>query len=347
LARLKPREIDSVRILLDDLDRLDTAGAWLILRSARVLEQAGLKVELADVPERYAPLLDKIHVDCPAFAGFGKRKPVEVATHGYMAFAERVGRGFCHAMSQGARLLSFFGVVCQETATVIVHPSRLRLATFVTQIEQTGLNALPVLGLLTFLIGVVLAFQGASQLTHFGAEILTVNLVSIAVLRELGGMIAAIIVAGRSGSAFTAEIGSMKVNQELDAMRAIGLNVIEVLVLPRVLGLMITLPLLTIFANAMGLLGGALMCDFALGIPIPQFLEQLRGVMGGWQPWLGVIKAPVFAFLISMVGCFEGLRVENNATSVGRLTTQSVVESIFLIIVADAIFSVIFSMMDI
>jgi phospholipid/cholesterol/gamma-HCH transport system permease protein len=159
--------------------------------------------------------------------------------------------------------------------------------------------------------------------------------------------VTAIIIAGRSGSAFTASIGSMKVNEEIDAMEAIGLNIAETLVLPRVLGLVIALPILTLFADAVGIIGGMVMCYFSLGVTIPVFLRELEGAISVNTLMVGLIKAPVFAFMIALVGCFEGLRVERNAESVGRLTTRSVVESIFLIIAADAAFSVLFSILGI
>ena len=213
--------------------------------------------------------------------------------------------------------------------------------------EQTGLDAMPIVGLLSFLIGVVFAYQGADQLRRFGAEIYTVNLLGIAILRELGVLLAAIIIAGRSGSAFTAQIGTMQVNQEIDALRTLGLDPVEVLVLPRIFGLALTLPLLVFYADALGLLGGCLMSWASLGISIPRFLEQLRGAITEWTLWVGIIKAPFFAVIIAMIGCYEGFNVTGSADSVGRLTTQSVVESIFLVIVADAAFSILFSLLHI
>jgi phospholipid/cholesterol/gamma-HCH transport system permease protein len=213
--------------------------------------------------------------------------------------------------------------------------------------EVAGVNALPIVGLLTFLIGVVLAYQSADQLRRFGAEIFTVNLLGISILRELGVLITAILVAGRSGSAFTAQIGTMKVREEVDALQTIGMDPIEVLVLPRMFALVIVLPLLAFYADIMGLLGGAIMSLVALDISMVQFLQQLKAWTTLWTFWIGIIKAPVFAFLIALVGCFQGLRVEGSAESVGRLTTQSVVQGIFLVIVADAIFSIIFSALHI
>ena len=223
----------------------------------------------------------------------------------------------------------------------------LRVAALIHQVEETGLNSLPIVGLLAFLIGIVLAYQGADQLKRFGAEIFTINLLGVGVLREIGGLLTAIILAGRSGSAFTAQIGTMRVNEEIDAMETIGLNTVDVLVLPRILGLVIALPLLTFYSDIMGLIGGAVMCYFDLGITIPAFLRQLHEAISMNTFLVGIIKAPVFAFVIGLVGCYEGLQVERNAASVGKLTTRSVVESIFLIIVLDAAFSVMFSILKI
>jgi phospholipid/cholesterol/gamma-HCH transport system permease protein len=263
---------------------------------------------------------------------------------------ERVGRGTFHVLDQGYGMLGFLGRITVEASEAIIRPDReLPWPAFINQIEETGVTALPILGLLSFLLGVVLAYQGADQLRRFGAEIFTVNLVGISILREVGCLITAIIVAGRSGSAFTAQIGTMKLNQEIDAMEAIGLNTVEILVLPRLLGLVFSMPFLTLYANLMGLIGGAVMCYFDLGLTIPAYMRQLHDAIlyNSWTFWLGLIKAPVFAFLIALVGCFEGLRVEGNAGSVGRLTTRSVVESIFLVIVFDAGFSILFSLLGI
>ena len=206
---------------------------------------------------------------------------------------------------------------------------------------------MPIVGLLSFLIGVVLAYQGADQLRRFGAEIFTINLLGVSILREVGGLITAIIIAGRSGSAFTAQIGTMRVNEEIDAMQTIGLNTVDVLVLPRVAGLVLALPFLTFYSDIMAMIGGAVMCYFDLNITFPAFLRQLQGAISVNTFLVGMVKAPVFAFVIALVGCFEGLKVERNAESVGRLTTRSVVESVFLVIVLDAGFSIMFSILGI
>ena len=244
-------------------------------------------------------------------------------------------------------LIGFFGLVVSTLFRTVRQPSRLRVTSLIYHMEQVGLNALPIVGLISFLIGVVLAFQGSSQLQRFGAEIFVVNLVAVSILRELGILLTSIVIAGRSGSAFTAQIGSMKVNEEIDAMRTLGLDPIEVLVVPRLLALVFTLPLLAFFADIMGLLGGGLMAWLALGIPPDAFIERLNTSIGMWSFWVGIIKAPVFAFLIAMIGCYEGFQVVGSAESVGQRTTRAVVEAIFLVIVVDAVFSIFFQIIGI
>jgi len=213
--------------------------------------------------------------------------------------------------------------------------------------EQTGLNALPIVGLISFLIGVVLAYQGADQLARFGAQIFTANLVGAGVLREMGVLLTAIIVAGRSGSAFAAQIGTMNVNEEIDAMRTMGLDPMEVLVAPRVMALVLVLPLLTFYADIMGLLGGAVMATAVLDISFFQFARQINNSVPLWSFWVGMIKAPVFAFIIATVGTYEGFNVTRSAESVGRQTTRAVVEAIFRVIVLDALFSILFSFLGV
>jgi phospholipid/cholesterol/gamma-HCH transport system permease protein len=230
---------------------------------------------------------------------------------------------------------------------VVVRPSRLRLTALTHHLEQTCVNALPIVGLISFLIGIVMAYQGADQLRRFGAEIFTIDLLAISALREIGILLTAVVVAGRSGSAFTAEIGMMRVNEEVDALRTMGLDPLEVLVLPRLLALMIALPLLTFFADIMALVGGGLMVLMLADLSVQQFLNQLLSAVTPTTFWVGMVKAPVFAFVIALVGCFEGLNVTGSAESVGRLTTKAVVESIFLVIVIDAAFSILFSMLGV
>lgn len=321
---------------------LDSAGAWLILRTKRELLARRAKVSGVVLPERYQAL----------FANIERQSVTSPVTHprpsSFEDLLERIGRGTLYVFHQAYALVGFLGRVSVEASEAVLSPRReLPFPAFVQQIEETGLTALPIVGMLAFLIGVVLAYQGADQLKRFGAQIYTIDFLGIGFLRELGGLVTAIIVAGRSGSAFTAQIGTMRVNEETDAMQTIGLNIAEILVLPRVLGLVVALPLLTFFADVVGIVGGMVMTYFDLGITFPAFMRELESAITLKTVLVGLIKAPVFAFVIALVGCFEGLRVERNAASVGRLTTRSVVESIFLIIALDAGFSVLFSVLGV
>jgi len=322
------------------LEALDTVGAWLILRLKAVLARRGAEVSLNNLATRFAPLLEQVEKYHPDPAKQRRRLP------GPIDLLAELGVWSVDHMRNAGEGLGFLGEVTLAAGRVITRPRRLRPVSFISQMQRTGPAAVPIVGLLSFLIGIVFAYQGAVQLRQFGAEIFTVNLLGIAFVRELGVLLSAIIIAGRSGSAFTAEIGTMQVNEEIDAMITIGLDPIEVLVLPRVGALMVTLPLMTFFANVMGLLGGAALCDLQLHIPLPLFLSQLNSAMTGWTFWLGLIKAPFFAVVIALVGCREGLRVSRNAESVGRQTTLSVVESIFLVIVLDAAFSIVFAQLN-
>ncbi|MBV8492384.1 MAG: MlaE family lipid ABC transporter permease subunit [Alphaproteobacteria bacterium] len=344
--RLRALDLPSGRrVILDlaDLERLDTAGAWLLKRTDNELAARGNAVSVANVRATLAPLLDQVWTHSAAAP-----LPHPIPPHHTLAgFVARIGEASIRLMRRAYSIVGFGGLVTVAFTQLLRDPRRLRLPAVVVQMERTGLDALPIVGLLSFLIGVVLAYQGADQLRRFGAEIYTVNLLGVAVLREMGVLLTAIIIAGRSGSAFTAQIGTMQVNEEIDALRTLGLDPVDVLVVPRILGLLLTLPLLAVYADFMGLLGGCLMSWGTLGILIPSFLDQLRGAIGLWTFWVGIIKAPFFAVVIALVGCYEGFNVERSADSVGRLTTQSVVESIFLVIVADAAFSILFSLLKI
>lgn len=342
LRRLTANRAGRIEIDAGDITALDTTGAWLLLRTRIQFTEAGAEVAAFRIPDHYRPLLAVIESDQPPHAA------TVVTRDSFAAFLERVGRASEGALRQGVGILGYIGRITVEWFKTVTAPRRhFRFTATIHQIEQVGINALPIVGLLMFLIGVVLAYQGADQLKRWGAELLTVNGLGIGILRELGVLITAIIIAGRSGSAFTAEIGTMKVNEEIDAMQTMGLNVDDVLILPRVSGLVIALPLLTLYANFMALIGGAMMCYFDLGITVPVFIRQLHTAITMDTFLVGMIKAPVFAYVIGMVGCYEGLNVERNAASVGRLTTRSVVESVFLVIVLDAGFSILFSVMGI
>jgi len=331
-----------VTIDLAAVDRLDTAGAWLLLRTERDLEKLGNAVELLNLRPSFAPLIDQVRaagIVTPA------RHP-HPAYHTFKGFVGHIGEISVGLLARVHSILGFVGLVSATAVQLIRHSRRLNVTAIAVQMEQTGVNALPIVGLLTFLIGVVIAYQGADYLRYYGLESYTVQLTAASILRELGVLLTAIILAGRSGSAFTAQIGTMRVNEEIDAMRTMGLDPVEVLVLPRLFGLMLTLPMLTLWGNFMGVLGGGLMAWTVLGIGSQEFFEHLS-TLYPWSYWIGLIKAPFFAVIISLIGCYEGFQVEGSAESVGRLTTLAVVEAIFLVIVTDAGFSMFFSAMQI
>ncbi len=337
IRALHPGDASAVRIDLGRIDRLDTSGAWVVLRLRRRFEGLGKPVEITGAKAIHAALIERLE-------RFEEREMIVAPKdHPLIGFVMQAGEQTI-AIGRDAKLITaFFGLVTITLLRVLIRPTRIRFVSLVHHMQQAGLNAIPITALLSVLIGVVLAYQGAFQLQQFGAEIFTVNLIGVSVLREIGVLMTAIVIAGRSGSAFTAQIGTMKVNQEVDAMVTIGLDPVEVLVLPRLLAMMLTLPMLVFFADIMGLVGGGVMCLVVLDITPTQYMNQLHGAIGPWTFWVGIIKAPVFAFVIAMVGCFEGMQVTGSAESVGKLTTKSVVESIFLVIALDAMFSVLFA----
>lgn len=344
--RLRGLDLPSHRPVMIDLAgirRIDSAGAWLLLRTEQDLSARGNPVKMRNLAPMFTPLFEQVR------AG-GHLTPVthpRLDYHSPLGFLAHIGEITVGLFRRAYSILGFFGLVCLTTTRLILHPGRLRLTAMVAQMEQTGLNALPIVGMLSFLVGVVIAYQGADQLRRFGAEIYTVDLLGVSILRELGVLMTAIIIAGRSGSAFTAQIGTMQVNEEIDALRTLGLDPVEVLVIPRLVGLLLTLPMLTLYANLMGLLGGCLMAWGVLEITIPAFMAELRYSVTARTFWIGVFKAPFFAGIIAMIGCYEGFQVSRSAESVGRLTTLSVVELIFLVIVTDAAFSILFSVLKI
>jgi phospholipid/cholesterol/gamma-HCH transport system permease protein len=341
---MPPRASRTIRIDCAQIAALDTVGAWLVLRLKAALGQKGAHVSIENLAPRFAPLLTQAEKFRPVMPS---ARPARYRGEGPVGWLARFGALVLGALDHIVDMLGFFGQLSLSVWDVMRHPRRFRFISFVSHVQRTGVTALPIVGLLSFLIGIVIAYQGAAQLRYYGAEIFTVNLLGVGYLRELGVLMTSIIVAGRSGSSFTAEIGTMRVNEEVDAMTTIGLDPVEVLVLPRLAALVVSLPLLTFYANMTGLIGGAVICDTALGIPLPLFLQQLRPAIVGWTFWLGILKAPFFAICIAMIGCREGLRVGRSAESVGRLTTLSVVESIFLVIVFDAAFSIVFSQLGI
>jgi phospholipid/cholesterol/gamma-HCH transport system permease protein len=256
---------------------------------------------------------------------------------------ERVGRKAWEETLSAFGLLAFVGEGTLALARALADPRRIRWRPILYNIQTAGFEALPITGLLSFLMGIVIAYQGATQLQRFGANIYVVDLVALSMARELSPLITAIIVAGRSGSAYAAQIGTMKVTEEIDALRTIGVGPLELLVLPKVIALMIALPLLTVYTDVMGVLGGMVMARPQLGISFGTFVERLGDAVSLSSFLIGVGKAPVFAVIVALVGCYQGFQVTGSAESVGRRTTVSVVQSIFLVILVDALFSIVFN----
>jgi phospholipid/cholesterol/gamma-HCH transport system permease protein len=326
---------------LSRLQALDSAGAALLVRLLGTARTAELLARTDSLPgARHALLqtvLDALQLDQPAPPAKIWPMPVHVLA--------ALGQSSQRFFSQLLELLGFIGLILETLLRTLLQPSRWRVTALVAQVQATGLNALPIIILLTFLIGAVVAFLGATALGRFGASIFTVALVAIAFLREFGVLLTAILLAGRTASAFTAQIGSMKANEEIDAIRALGLNPIELLVLPRVLALLITLPLLTFVAMLSGIFGGAVVCLLTLDISPALFLSILQDIPVQ-HFWVGMGKAPLFAFLIASIGCLEGMRVSGSAESVGAHTTSSVVRSIFGVILLNALAALFFMEMD-
>ena len=313
------------------VERVDTAGALEILE----LAGGGPDAEVETRNEAQAALFKIVRENmCAAQA--------DRRVNWLAQWLEEIGRGSIDFYKQVLNLCAFFGEILVVVVEAMLQPKRFRPSAVVRQMYEVWIRALVIVAVLCFLIGVVIAYQGVQQLRQFGAETFTVEAVGIGMFRELGPLLTAIIVAGRSGSAFTAQIGTMQVNQEVDAMRTIGLNPIEWLVLPRITALLISMPLLAFWGDMAGLLGGAVACTIYLDFTFVQFFDRLRDTVGVWHFYTGMIKAPVFGVVIAVIGCFEGLQVRGSAESVGQLTTKAVVESIFCVIVLDAIFSVIF-----
>jgi len=341
VAALSPKAAGDVAFDLSGISALDTAGVWLLRRAAGRYEASGARISWQGVDERFQPLFELVEAN----EGHKPERPRHA--NAMIAAISRLGETTIEAWHEAVALTAFIGLATLTGLRALARPRRFRPVSLTNQIEQTGLNAMPIVGLMAFLIGVVLAYQGAIQLRNFGAEIYTIDMLAITIPREIGVLLTAIMVAGRSGSAFTAQIGTMKVNEEIAAMQALGLDPMEILVLPRINALIVTLPILTLFSVFVGMVGGAAMAIVSLDMAAAQFLGRLQEAMTLKHFLVGMIKAPVFAYLIAVVGCYQGLRVSGGAESVGRLTTRAVVLSIFLVIVADAVFSIMFATMGI
>jgi len=329
---LKTIEADNLTVDLSQVERMDTVGAWLVHKLER-----DRGATITGATEDQQTLIDHVaRADQPVKI---HREPEPLLEQ----FVGRVGGATQLAMKTLLGLLGFFGALLISSWNVLRHPRRFRFNAVVTRFEVVGIHALGIIGLMSFLVGIVIAQQGAVQLRQFGAEVYTINLIGRLTFRELGILMTAIMVAGRSGSAFAAQIGSMKLAEEVDAMRTIGVSPMEALVLPRVLATVLMMPLLGFYASIVALVGGGLLCWISLDIPPITYVQRIREVVPMTDVWTGLVKAPVFGLIIAMAGCYQGLQVSGNAEEVGLRTTTAVVQGIFLVIVLDAFFAVFFT----
>jgi phospholipid/cholesterol/gamma-HCH transport system permease protein len=324
---------DSLSVIdLSAVDEIDTVGAWVVCRLAHAqgCDIAGASPEAIRLLDavRGISASDDIH---PPHVPVWERVPIALGKQIY------AGRSGIYGV------VGFFGQILLGVASLVRHPSRFPMKALVHQMELVGVTALPIIGLMSFLIGIVIAQQGSVQLEQFGAEALTVNLVGRITLRELGVLMTAIMVAGRSGSAFAAQLGTMKLTEEIDAMRTIGISPVEVLVIPRILAATFMMVLLGFYASLVAIVGGAVVGEVALGIPFWTFLSRIQEVVPEHDLWVGLIKAPVFGLIVALAGCYNGLQVRGNSEEVGRRTTMAVVSAIFAVIVLDAFFAVFFT----
>lgn len=330
----KLRKLDSEITLIDlsAIDEIDTIGAWLIERTAQ--DKDAKIINASNTAQRLLAQVSAVNQE---------QLPAEKNLSPPMRILSEVGQSVVFATSTMFAFIAFIGQVVMSGFAVLFNPKRMRFNALIMRFEMVGLRALGIIGLMSFLIGIVIAQQGAVQLQQFGAEVFTINLIGRLTFRELGVLMTAIMIAGRSGSAFAAQIGTMKITEEVDAMRTIGVSPIEALVLPRTLATILWMPLLGFYASILAVVGGGLLCWVALEIPPTTFIQRLREVTPMTDFYIGLIKAPVFGAIIAMAGCFQGLQVSGNAEEVGKRTTAAVVQAIFLVIVLDAFFAVFFS----
>ncbi|WP_375392703.1 ABC transporter permease [uncultured Sphingomonas sp.] len=320
------------RIDMSKVERIDTVGAWVVHRFA---ERHHAAVEGLDPDDQY--LFDQV---------VAAEQPVATPVrqqNGLVHLVAEVGDATVKAGHTFIGLLGFLGATTLAFGAILRHPSRFRYNATVQRFEVVGVTALGIIGLMSFLIGMVIAQQGAVQLAQFGAEVFTINLVGRLTFREMGVLMTAIMVAGRSGSAFAAQLGTMKLTEEIDAMRTIGVSPMEALVVPRVLAAILMMPLLGFYASIVALIGGGLLVWSNLGIPPATYIQRIREVVPITDLYIGLIKAPVFGAIIAVAGCFQGMLVEADAEQVGSRTTSAVVQAIFMVIVLDAFFAVFFT----
>lgn len=321
------------------LHYLDSAGALALQNFAHFWREKGKDVHFIEFSTEHHSLLNLIEENEEAIN-------YQAPPPHHQTFLHRIGKETVHKVEQAQGVIILVGDLCTKIVDSFGHWRHFRFPSIVSNMESTGVQALPIVALLSFLIGVVLAYQMGLQLQTYGASIFIAYLSGMAIFREFAPLITAIIVAGRTSSAFTAQLGSMKINEEIDAIKTMGLSPTQLLVMPKVIGLLLVFPLLIFWADFFSILGAMFMSKWMLDVGHADFLVRLRESVGLQQLMLGLYKAPAFALIISLVGCFQGFAVKANADSIGSQTTKSVVQALFLIIIADAIFSVVYSWMD-
>jgi phospholipid/cholesterol/gamma-HCH transport system permease protein len=351
LASVDLAGVRRIEISADRIEALDLTGAWRLHEFIRQARCAPILVDFKGAPPDQLRLVEKtMEGQSPPCSQQQPKVPLHLIEEIELPAVRSLSLLGEHAVLYVRDLVSdldFLGKLSATFSRGVTSWKRLRPISIARHVYDTGITAIPIVSLIAFLIAVIIAYMGAQELRSFGAVIFVVDLVTIGVLRELGVLLTSIIVAGRSGSAFAAELGSMKLNEEVDALYATGVDPFEVLVLPRILGLIIALPLLTVIADIVGLAGGAVLCRFLLDIPLTQYFTRVQDAMTSTTFWVGVIKAPVFAMLIAGAGCYRGMQVRDSSRELGRLTTMAVVQAIFMVIFADAVFAVLFLEMGI
>jgi len=326
-----------VCIDISRIDNLDTSGGWLVHRFRGALEFGGRRTELIGLDEKRRILFSELEKHHPP-AWKPERQRLSI-----VGFLEATGRVGVDAIRDGLAMLHILGTLGTVLATVLLHPRRLRGISVAVQFDRSCIGGVPIVALMSFLIGAIISQQGGFYLRQFGADVYVVDLAGILILREIGVILTAIMVAGRSGSAFTAELGAMRMQEEVDALHVIGMSVTEVLVLPRILALMIALPILTFISDISALVGACLVTWTYLDIPPAAFLVQLQAAITTETLMIGIAKAPFMALIVGLIACVEGLKVEGSSESLGRHTTMSVVKAIFLVIVVDGLFAIFFA----
>jgi phospholipid/cholesterol/gamma-HCH transport system permease protein len=340
LAALTLDGLQVLRVTVPEALALDLAGAWRLRDWLLTAEQSGITIEFAGTRPGQLELIDS------TVAGKVRTTPPSSSEPAFEP-VNALGRQVTRRVQALKMALDFLGRAMMAFLRACTSLRRLRPASIARHVYETGVTAIPIVSLIAFLITLIIAYIAAQQAREYGAEIFVVDIVTVGVLRELGVLLTAIIVAGRSGSAFAAEIGAMKLNEEVDALQAIGVEPQEVLILPRVIGIVIAMPLLAVIADFIGLTSGALLCKWLLDMPLVLYLERVQDAISPTTFWVGIIKAPVFGLLIALSGTYRGLQVRDSSRELGRLTTVAVVQSIFLVIFANAMFAIAFWQLDI